>query len=558
MRRDTRRREFFVISALLTGLVGGCSDAGALGTERNGCLPDKRCEAGLVCLSGLCVDPGDGGDTDTSASDADASGSDVDTVADTSDTADTDTRPQSDTEGDALVRDTSDARPEVNLPEGPLYTVADGCGRPTNLAYPDCAGVTCEEGERCMGAGLCLPAKAVALPSFVGAQSAPSLAVRDDGAWAVAYYSGTIPDGVMHVWVQVFADGGLTSSAPLMLDDDESPRFNRTPSIAVLDNGSWFVVWRSEGVLASDLTFRGRVVSGDGARASGPSFPVSETPFTNGGGSTNVDAPIAVTLRKGGVLVAWPAQALDSNVLGVYARRIGGQGGLLGREIDTGATVPGVAALSPAIAPLPAGGAVLLWQSQDLRGDVKEDPEPPVIVRGRRFDSVGLPQGEVFDVTTSAFAYEALPNVTALDDTRLLVSWKTALVSTVTTAVDIRARRFPLTATALGGVGAGVEHLVGRDPSGLVPDQAATITLVGDRALVAWHSPDTDVNAVFGRRYYPAEDVFDCELTNLTDGTVPVGPILPSAIAFPDGRVLVAWNSGIQPNVKTFLRFLPY
>jgi len=547
-----------VISALFTALAGACSDEGALGTERNGCLPDRRCEAGLVCLSGLCVDPGDGVDASTSASDANTSASDTDSAADTSDADVTDTRPQGDTEGDAQLRDTSDARPEVNLPEGPLYTVADGCGRPTDLAYPDCAGVTCAEGERCMGAGLCLPAKAVALPSFVGAQSAPALAVRDDGAWAVAYYSGTIPDGVMHVWVQVFAGGGLTSSAPLMLDDDESPRFNRTPSIAVLDDGSWLVVWRSEGVLTGDLTFRGRLVSGDGARASDRSFPVSETPFTNGGGSTNVDAPVSVALRKGGVLVAWPAQALDSNVLGVYARRIGGQGALLGREIDTGATVPGVAALSPAIAPLPAGGAVLLWQSQDLRGDAKEDPAPPVIVRGRRFDALGLPLGEVFDVTTSAFPYEAMPNATALDDTSLLVSWKTSLVSSVTTAVDIRARRFPLTATALGSDGAGVEHLVGRDPSGIVPDQAATITLVGDRALVAWHSPDTDVNAVFGRRYYPAEDVFDCEPTHLTDGTVPVGPILPSAIAFPDGRVLVAWNSGVQPNVKTFLRFLPY
>lgn len=539
---------------VMAGLAAaGCSDGGALGTERNGCRPDKSCEIGLVCLSNLCVDPGSGGDT----------GGAMDALDDTTDTLTVDTGRDGVDSIDAIdavdaVDSTVDSRPEPNLPEGPFYTVVDGCGRPAELTYPDCAGVTCGDGQRCMGAGLCLPTAAVALPSFVGSQSSPSLAVRDDGAWGVAYFSGTIPDGVMHVWVQVFASGGLVGSSPLMLDDEFTPRFNRTPSIAVLDNGSWIVVWRAEATDTSDgLVFRGRVVSPDGSSAIGPSFAVSETPFKNGGGSTNVDAPVALTLRKGGVLVAWPAQALDSNVSGVYARRIGGQGGLLGREIDIGAVVPGLEALSPSIAPLPSGGAVILWQSQDLSGDSKEVPDPPVTVRGRRIDPVGLPAGEVFSVTSSAYPYEAVPNATALDDTRLLIAWKTSAVSSVTSAVDVRARLFALTPSSIAIAG-GTEHALGRDPSGILPDQAATITLVRDRALVAWHSAAIEVNGVFARRYYPAEDVFDCEATVLSEGTNPVAPALPSAVAFRDGRILVAWNNGAPPNTKTFLRFLPY
>jgi hypothetical protein len=57
---------------------------------------------------------------------------------------------------------------------------------------------------------------------------------------------------------------------------------------------------------------------------------------------------------------------------------------------------------------------------------------------------------------------------------------------------------------------------------------------------------------VYVRRYYAQEDVLDCEKTPVAGPTVALeqgGRRLPAVLGFPDGRILVGWESNFQhPN----------
>jgi hypothetical protein len=54
MRNITRA---LALSSVILGGLGGCSSSPSQGTERGDCYPNGTCNAGLVCLSGVCVKP---------------------------------------------------------------------------------------------------------------------------------------------------------------------------------------------------------------------------------------------------------------------------------------------------------------------------------------------------------------------------------------------------------------------------------------------------------------------------------------------------------------------
>src|SRR5262245_35687859 len=52
----------FLVSGVAAAIAAGCSDGDKQqGGERQDCYPNGTCNAGLVCLSNACVDPGPSG-----------------------------------------------------------------------------------------------------------------------------------------------------------------------------------------------------------------------------------------------------------------------------------------------------------------------------------------------------------------------------------------------------------------------------------------------------------------------------------------------------------------
>ncbi|MBN1774140.1 MAG: hypothetical protein JXB32_22970 [Deltaproteobacteria bacterium] len=152
-----------VAAFALLAMVGGCpsDDGSAPGTERGPCHADGTCDSGLVCLSGLCVRPGDAGadavadadaepDTEPDAvSDADAEPdtepdavSDADAEPDTEPDAVSDADAEPDTEPDADAE--PDAEPDA-APDAPADTDSGPdivrCYRDSDCGEDSCAQV---------------------------------------------------------------------------------------------------------------------------------------------------------------------------------------------------------------------------------------------------------------------------------------------------------------------------------------------------------------------------------------------------------------------------------
>ena len=447
---------------------------------------------------------------------------------------------------DAAATDAASIGPAVGSAVAPppdaTWTVTDSCVQAEPVATPACMTVKCTKGNICLGNGICTPAEPFALDTGTPSQVAPALASRPDGAWALAWYDGTL-DTEMHVYVQVAVAGNAALTPPLQVDLPGG-HWAYAPSVVALADGTWLVVWRDEQFFSGTLQYFGRRVATDGSFALAPPFEITSGPQWAGGGSTNVVNPLAVRLRDQNVLVAWPAASKPGELLSVHARRLDMNGAPLGPELATGSGGPGVESYSPAIAALPQGASLLVWQSASNKGHVQ--------VFGRHLDGDGLPVGDVAPLSAGQLAYEALPAVAAFADGGVFVSWKESAITTNTSPVAIAGRAWS------AGLTPGQSQAVGQDKDGSYPDQAPVAALANERAAIVWHSIAPD-GGLFLRRYYRAPDKLDCETTDVAGPLAPPddGPRhLPAVEALPDGRIVVAWDTYEAGVPRVRIRFL--
>ncbi len=435
--------------------------------------------------------------------------------------------------------------PAVSPPPDATWTVTGDCVTPEPVATPACVTVKCTKGNVCMGDGKCTPAEPFGIVTSIPTQVAPALASRPDGAWALAWYDGTM-DSEMHVYVQVAVGGGGVLSAPLQVDDPGA-HWAFAPSLVALADGTWLVVWRDEQFFKGTVQFFGRRISTDGTFLLAPQFEITNGPQWAGGGSTNVVNPLAVRLRDQNVLVAWPAASQPGTLLSVHARRLDLNGVPIGPELDTGSGGPGVESYSPAIAPLPDGACLLAWQSWSNKGHVQ--------VYGRRFASDGTPQGDVVPLSAGQKAYEALPAAASFPDGGVFLAWKEGDITTSTTPVAIAGKAWSPT---LLPQNAGLYQAVAADKDGSYPDQPPVASLPTERVAIVWHSIAAD-GGLFLRRYYRAPDRLDCETTDVAGPKSLPGEgvrYLPAVEGLPDGRVVVAWNVDLSGLPRVMIKIL--
>jgi hypothetical protein len=130
-----------------------------------------------------------------------------------------------------------------------------------------------------------------------------------------------------------------------------------------------------------------------------------------------------------------------------------------------------------AVAAVPGGGFVVVWQSYEQLGESDE-------IFGQRFDATGAPVGGEFHVNTYTDEAQRNPSVAVDASGRFVVTWDSYYQFGMQDRDDIVARRFDAAGAPLSG-----EFLVTADPLGQQdePDVAALPT---GEFLVVWQGDD--------------------------------------------------------------------
>ena len=238
-----------------------------------------------------------------------------------------------------------------------------------------------------------------------GAQTRPSVAVSDTGAF-VAVWTSLGQDGSDYgVWGQRFSPLGAPQGVAFQVNVHTTGRQN-IPMVSADPSGAFVVVWQSPGQDGSGTGVFGRRYDADGLPFGGE-FQVNT--YTT---ADQYGAVVAVA-AGGDFMVAWHTDTTDEDQQGVYARRYDASGLAQGAEFKVN-TYTGNSKQYPAVAADAAGHFVVVWEDRD-------DPDRGIF--GRRYAPSGMPVGEEFLINTYMTALMFGPSVAADAAGHFVAAW---------------------------------------------------------------------------------------------------------------------------------------
>ncbi len=129
------------------------------------------------------------------------------------------------------------------------------------------------------------------------------------------------------------------------------------------------------------------------------------------------EAPPAAGMdADGNSLVAWQSYLEDGSGLGIFAQKLDHVGNPLGEKMQVNTTTFGNQTL-PAVATNASGFSVIVWQSADQDGDGTG-------IYGRRVGSDGVLLGDEFIINTTTLGDQAAPDVAVAEDGTFVVVWQ--------------------------------------------------------------------------------------------------------------------------------------
>ncbi|KAB2963301.1 MAG: hypothetical protein F9K16_06935 [Thermoanaerobaculia bacterium] len=303
------------------------------------------------------------------------------------------------------------------------------------------------------------------------------------------------------------------------------------PAVSRLADGSFLVVWESEGSPGGDVvgySVQARRLAADGT-AVGPQFQVNSSVF----GSQR--AP-AVTALGDAALVVWhgpdPTGNFDSAIVGRY---LAPDGSPDGADFVAGqlGTLP---QLYPAVAALADGGWVVTWVCG--YGCLLDNDGDGVVAR--RFSASGEPDGPGWQVNSNGTSHQRYPAVAALAGGAFVIVWESDGSSSDPSGSSVHGQRY-----AADGAPAGGEFLVNSYVSG---DQRApgVAALPDGGFVVVWDSvgssgDDSDGSSIQARRFAADGSPVDGGFQVNAYTTSYQGNAAVHAAA--DGGFVVAWQS---------------
>src|SRR5262249_16287046 len=154
-------------------------------------------------------------------------------------------------------------------------------------------------------------------------------------------------------------------------------------------------------------------------------------------------SPAAAPLPGGGFVVVWQSAGQDGSGLGLFGQRYDAAGTPLGGEFEVNTYTTGDQS-DPAVVGGPGGSFVVTWSGFGV-----EEPDDPGIF-ARRYDGSGAPLGPETHVNTSAPHVQEDPAIAMDASGKSVVAWMDTSPGPVGTGKDIFARRFDASGSPIG------------------------------------------------------------------------------------------------------------
>jgi hypothetical protein len=349
-----------------------------------------------------------------------------------------------------------------------------------------------------------------------GAQSSPSAAVDTSGRRAVVWQG---PGDDTDIWLDLSDVDGSPLVTELRVSSQTSG-CQKSPAVAFAPDGSFVVVWESEGQDGGGSGVYSRRFDRDGS-FSGPEVRVNET--TAG----DQQRPSVAFGSSGSYVVAWESAGQDGDGWGVYARQLGASGPVTG-EVQVSAS-PAGDQRRPNVVIQPTGHVVVAWEGPDGSG-------PGIFLR--RFATGLTGPGAEVRANAATAGFQSAPSLAVDGSGNVIVAWEAS--GRDGGASGIVARRFDRFLSPLSG-----EIDVNATTAGLQSRPRVASAASGD-FLIAWESWNQDAGGagVFARLFNFLEQPAAVEFRVNTFS--PGSQLRPALAASPAGRLLAAWESAGQ------------
>jgi len=297
------------------------------------------------------------------------------------------------------------------------------------------------------------------------------------------------------------------------------------PAVAALATGGYAVAYRmyfaSPSTRKSDIGLRW--VSSAGL-PSGSSDTIVNTTW-----SGEQVSPAVAALPGGGLVVVWQSDAQDGDSWGVFARVADASGAFPAGELQVNAYTAG-AQSQPRVVALGSNDLVVVWQSYGQDGDGTG-------VFGRRLPSSGTTFGPEYAVNLSTAADQSNPAISRLSDDRVIVVWQSD-----TAVPGVREIRWRI--LAADGAPASGEYTANTPVSTATCSWPDVAVLADDRFVIAWEREEGGDSDVYARWF--ASDGSPQGAETRLNVEAMGDQLRPRLGAIPDGRLVATWMSDGQ------------
>ncbi len=263
----------------------------------------------------------------------------------------------------------------------------------------------------------------------------PTVTALSNGGFVITWRNfGADPSG-SGISAQLFSAGGAGVGTEFRVNTTLSQQQDE-PVVTALSGGGFVVAWRDasrHGLDSSDTGVRAQIFDFAGA-------PVGAEFLVNSATLDSQRGPALAGLSSGGFIATWTDRSGlggDASVTGIKAQLFDASGNRTGGEFLVN-TRTAFAQNGPAVASLPSGEFVIVWNDNDLRsGSIISD------IKAQRFDAFGRKLGGELAVTSQGMSSHSDPAIAVLPSGGFIISWegKSASGSDVS-GFDIRAQMF--------------------------------------------------------------------------------------------------------------------
>ena len=257
-------------------------------------------------------------------------------------------------------------------------------------------------------------------------------------------------------------------------------------------------------------------------------------------------SPEVAALADGGFVITWHSLGQDGSDRGIYGQRYDSIGNPVGNEFQINTYISGSQS-NPSVAGLPNGGFVVAWESNGQDGSNSG-------IYAQRYDSNGNLAGNEFLVNTTTSGLQKLPSVKTLTDGGFVVIWDSRS-DYEDSSNSVYGQRYDSNGNQVGSE----FHINTHNATVYLWDRSEIAALPNGEFIVTWsslnvESSDDDAE-VYGQRYDSSGEPIGNKfmVANAYYNSDAVLLPVPSVEALAGGGFVVTWishdRSGINYNI---------